>query len=121
MHKHCFFSLSIKNRTKEYIICFGYSGTSCITWTTGNECVGREGKWENSFTEILLPAFTQGGRRGRQQDEFPLPCPHLFLEKHCSARTCMNQNPMNPSLICIRDSTVFCCCELLRVNLFACP
>lgn len=47
---------------------------------------GREEESENSFTEILFPAFSQGRRRGMQWNEFLLLCPHLFKEHYSSAR-----------------------------------
>ena len=47
---------------------------------------GREKERENSFTEILFSTFRQGGRKGRQWNEFPLLCPRLFTEHYGSAR-----------------------------------
>lgn len=44
------------------------------------------GREKESFTEILFPTFSQGERRGRQWNEFPLLCPHLFKEHYSSAR-----------------------------------
>lgn len=47
--------------------------------------VGLEKESQNTFTAILFSTFRQGGRRGRQWNEFPLLCPPLFMEQYSSA------------------------------------
>lgn len=79
-------SLGVNNGTKQDIIHPGFEGASRVTGVVGYGCT-REGTGERrSFTELLCSAFRQGGRRGRQWNEFLLPCPHYFIEQYSSAR-----------------------------------